>query len=219
MGSGSQLATGVTAFTGLLVFLVACVLLFLQNGQRRAALVAGLAPAALVPAVIAVALAAMQIAQSFAGMAAGGSGGATAVLAMTRETWWTARLGFGVAALIGLVGLASGLARFGSPPAGTPACSLRRAAVLTLLPCLALLVVAVQVRELRLGVGIAQAVVADTAAIRRAARPSSGTWRRTTCRATARRPSQPSRSASRARPSSRVSEAAAWRSSSSSAWP
>jgi hypothetical protein len=85
-----------------------------------------------------------------------------AVLAGTQELWWTVRVGFGLAALVGLVGLVGGLLRFGAAPPSAPACSARRAAVLALLPLLALFVAGLQLRELRLGVGIAQAVVADT---------------------------------------------------------
>lgn len=158
----SWIAIGVVAAVGSVVLLAAVLALALQKGPRRAALVAGLAPAALIPVVVAVALAAFELTKVLGAMAATGGGGATAVLTGTREIWWTVRVGFGLAALVGLVGLAGGLLRFGAAPPGAPGCSPRRAAVLALLPLLALLVAGLQVRELRLGIGIVQAVVTDT---------------------------------------------------------
>lgn len=157
----SWIATGVVAAVALVVLLAALLAVAFQQGQRRAALVAGLAPAALIPAVVAVALGAYQLTGLFAGLAASG-GGSAPVLAGAAEIWRTARLGFGLAALVGLVGLLGGLLRFGSTPASVPACSARRAAVLSLLPLLAWLVAGLQARELRVTLAIAQAVVADT---------------------------------------------------------
>jgi len=159
----SWVATGVVAAVGSVVLLAALLAVVLQKGPRRAALVAGLAPAALVPAVVAVALTALQLSGLFGGMAVTG-GGAAAVLAGTQEAWQTVRVGFGLATLVGLVGGLGGLLRFGAAPPAAPACSARRGAVLALLPLLALLVTGLQARELRVGVGITHAVVTDTGA-------------------------------------------------------
>lgn len=163
MQSSNWMAAGVTALTGLIVWLAAAAALLFQKGPRRAALVAGLLPAALIPAVVSVALSAFTLARLFSGMAVAGSAGAAEVLAGTQGVWSTARVGFGAAALVGWLGLLGGLLRFGSAPATAPACSVRRAVVLAALPLLALLVAGLQAHELRLGTGIARAVVTATA--------------------------------------------------------
>ncbi len=164
MDSSGWIATGVVAGSGLIALLLAVGALALQAGPRRAALVAGLAPAALVPPAGAVALAGLQLSRLFESVALAGSGGAAPVLAGTQAVWLTVRVGFGLLALVSLVGLLGGLLRFGAAPEGAPECSPRRAIVLTLIPVLALLLAAVQARELRQGLTLARAVVADVGA-------------------------------------------------------
>lgn len=164
MDSSVWIARGVVVGSGAIVLLLALAALVFQQGARRAALVAGLVPAALVAPAVALSLAAFAFIRVFAGLAAGaGNDGLSAIVRLEAEgVWGTARVGFGLAALAGLLGLAGGLLRFGAGRDGAPACSARRGLVLLLLPLTAVLAAGLQARQLWKSVAVAQAVVAET---------------------------------------------------------
>src|SRR5262245_13587756 len=161
MDESVWIARAAVAVVGGVTLIAALVLVVLQQGVRRAALVAGLLPAALLAPVVATMLAAFGLTSLFQGMAQG-AGGMTAILAGMVEVWGTVRLGFGLAALVGRVGLLGGFARWGAAGDAARPSSARRSLVLVVLPCAALLIASLQARELRLAITISQAVVADT---------------------------------------------------------
>jgi hypothetical protein len=143
---------------GLLFFLLAAGLFFVQKGARRAGLVAALLPLAVLPLVAAVCVGSWELLDVFAGMAMTGSGGAAPVLAASRDVWFLTRVGAVCLALLGLVGLLGGLLRTGNDESALE-CSALRAATLLALPLAALLLTAGLVREQHRALHITRIVV------------------------------------------------------------
>lgn len=113
---------------------------FSRPGSRRAGLVAGGIPLALLPPAVATAYASWKLLDVFSGMAQAQTGGMHLVLEACSSLWRLERLAFGAFAVSCVCGLVLGLLRFG-PPTDEAHCSVRRGLVLVLLPLLGLVLV------------------------------------------------------------------------------
>ncbi len=127
-------------------------------GPRRAGLVAGGLPLALLPPAVATAYASWKLIDLFSGMAQSGSGGMRPVLDACASLWLLQRMAWGAFAVACLFGLVLGLLRLGRSADDVP-CSVRRGLVLVLLPVLALLVVSVLAQQLGKALRVSVAVV------------------------------------------------------------
>ena len=133
-----------------------------RPGPRRAGLVAGGLPLGLLAPAVATAYASNQLIGLFAGMAESGSGGARPLLEACASLWWLQRVAWAVFAASCILGLLLGLLRFGSSADDT-ACSLRRGAVLLLLPALGLMVATAVTHQLATALRVSAAVVSSDA--------------------------------------------------------
>jgi hypothetical protein len=140
MGDESVLAGLVLVALTALPALVALLATLTRPAARRAGLVAFALPLALLPPVVATAYGSWSLIRHFSGLAA--SPGATGDLLETfARLWLVQRVAWGSFAGACLVGLAIGLSSLlASREDDRPRCSARRAAVLLLLPVLALVV-------------------------------------------------------------------------------
>lgn len=148
---------------GLLVGLLAVAVLtamlafgLTRPGPRRAGLVAGALPLALLVPVLAAVYGAFRMIRAFSAVS-GAQGSAQHVMDASASVWLLIRVSWGGVAVLCLVGLLVGLARFGGGRAD-PRCSMRRGLVVALLPLLGLLTAGTHVRQLGRGLRVAAAV-------------------------------------------------------------
>lgn len=149
----------VAVLTG--VVLVALLLVGLSRpGPRRAGLVAGGLPLALVAPTAAAAYVSAKLIELFSGAAETGSSGTRAMVEACASLEALLRLAWGGFAAACVLGLVLGLVRTGRS-ANDVACSARRAVVLALLPALAVLVAGLVTREARTALEVTAAVASS----------------------------------------------------------
>jgi hypothetical protein len=130
----------------------------MRPGPRRAGLVAGGLPLALLVPVLATIWAAFKLIGAFSGFA-DPHGGVQTVMEACASLWLLLRVAWGGAAVVCLFGLLLGLARFGGRR-DAPPCSVRRGLVLLLLPLLGLVTAGVHTQQLARGLRVSVAVTA-----------------------------------------------------------
>jgi hypothetical protein len=129
-----------------------------RPGPRRAGLVAGGLPLALLPPVAAAAYASSKLITLFSEMAQSGSASMRAVLDACASLESLLRLAWGGFAATCVLGLVLGLVRSGRS-LNDVACSTRRGVVLALLPALGLLLAGLVTHEVRVALRVTAAVV------------------------------------------------------------
>jgi hypothetical protein len=140
--------------------LVALLAALARPAARRAGLVASALPLALLPPVVATGYGSWELVRHFSGLVA--SPGATGedLLSTFARLWLVPRVAWGAFAAACVVGVAVSLSGLlASREADGPRCSARRAAVLLLLPVLALLVAFLAARPLARALRVCSAVV------------------------------------------------------------
>lgn len=133
-----------------------------RPGPRRAGLVAGGIPLALLSPAMATAYAAWQLIGLFAGIAQTGSGGARLFLDACTSLWLLQRAAWGAFAVSCLCGVVLGLLRLGRSSDDVP-CSLRRGLVLLLLPLLGLAAASSVASQVGKALGVSAAVMSPDA--------------------------------------------------------
>jgi hypothetical protein len=129
-----------------------------RPGAGRAGMIAGGLTLGLLAPAVATAYASRKLLAHFAGMLA--AGGPEMLLEACASLWQLQRLAWGAFAACCVLGLLLGMLRFGKS-AEDPPCSTRRAAVLLLLPLLALAVSSALTHRLGLGLRVTAAVVSS----------------------------------------------------------
>jgi hypothetical protein len=127
---------------------------------RRAGLVAGGLPLALVPTVAATAYVSLKLVGLFALMGVTGAGSMQQILDTCASLWLVARAGWGAVALASVVGLLLALLRSAPSPQEAP-CSARRGFVLVLLPVLGLAIASAVTWEVGRALRVTAAVVSS----------------------------------------------------------
>jgi hypothetical protein len=162
MQPSQVLAVGIVGVAALIVFVVLAALNFSRKGSTRTALVAVLLPLAMLPPVLALAIASFQTSNLLSSLATSEGFNGQELSTACRAVWLVPRLAFGLTALLAGAGLLAGLLRFGPVASDARDLSLRRATVLCLLPVLGLGITGVLAHELRDGLGVSLAVLANT---------------------------------------------------------
>jgi len=131
-----------------------------RPGRRRAGLVAGGLPLALLPPVVATAYASSKLVGLFEGLARAQTGAVRDALESLASLWMLQRVAWGAFVASCVVGLLLGLWRSGRST-DEPACSARRGLVLLLLPALGLVVTALTTRPLAGALRVSAAVISS----------------------------------------------------------
>lgn len=133
---------------------------FSRPGRRRAGLVAGGLPLALLPPVVASAYASWKLVGLFEGLAQAQAGAARNALEALASLWMLQRVAWGAFVASCIVGLLLGLWRSGRST-DELACSARRGLVLLLLPALGLVAAALATRPLAGALRVSAAVISS----------------------------------------------------------
>lgn len=146
------------AFVAAAVFVTLLVAGVSRPGPRRAGLISGGLPLALLPPVAAAAYASAKLVGLFGGMAGSGGTGMRMLVDVCAALWVLQRMAWGVFAGTCVLGFLLGLVRSGRPADDVP-CSGRRGLVLVLLPVLGLLVASTVTREIVKALRVTTAVM------------------------------------------------------------